>query len=415
MAPGWILAILLLFAVLWLLITLLWISAELQSGYLSLLPTFFDITLLTVYIYFTGGTLSTALLIYVYVVAVSSMNSRAPQGLFAAAYIVILYSGLTVAMAMDWLEPRNIVGPIRRPDPLEMAQSLTLVTVICFGVYFMIRGLVRSLESKNETLIKQAEDFQEVNRDLAAKNRMIKDELVVARKIQETLIPSKTVEGKGFKLESRYIALHEVGGDYLDFFMKREGHHGILVADAAGHGVPAALVASMTKMAAEQHKDKIHHPRHFLSSLNRAILDRTNLHFVAAIYALYHARRRKLEYCVAGNPPPYLVRPGEPARLLEGQGSVLGVIEEPRLNQYQVRLEPGDRIVFFTDGIDECRNARGEQLSQGQLEALLTGISSLEASENVADRIVSELENFTSGRGFEDDVTLVVLTVEPYK
>ena len=161
-APGWILAILLLFAVLWLLITLLWISAELQSGYLSLLPTFFDITLLTVYIYFTGGTLSTALLIYVYVVAVSSMNSRAPQGLFAAAYIVILYSGLTVAMAMDWLEPRNIVGPIRRPDPLEMAQSLTLVTVICFGVYFMIRGLVRSLESKNETLIKQAEDFQEV-------------------------------------------------------------------------------------------------------------------------------------------------------------------------------------------------------------------------------------------------------------
>lgn len=396
----------------WLIITGAFISPERQSGYLSLLPTFLDITLFTIYVYFTGSSLSSAILVYTYVVAVCSMNTRVPQGLVAVTYIVFIYSLLCASLWFGWLEPINLLGPARSASGPEMIQSLALVSLISLGVYFMVRGLVESLESNNEVLLEQSESLKEANRTLASQNRMIKDELVVARKIQETLIPSKMPEGKGFKIESRYIALHEVGGDYLDFFMKREGHQGILVADAAGHGVPAALVATMTKMAAEQSRSKMHHPRQFLTSLNNAILDRTNLHFVAAIYALYHARRRKLEYCVAGSPAPYLLRAGQPARQLEGQGSVLGVLPEPTLNQYKIHLEPGDRIVIFTDGINECRNKQGEELSLAQLESLLTGVARLDATENVADRIVEELQDFTSGRGFEDDVTLMVLSTD---
>ncbi|MEQ8351187.1 MAG: PP2C family protein-serine/threonine phosphatase [Leptospiraceae bacterium] len=409
---GWLLAALLALAIIWLVITTFWVSAERQSGYLSLLPTFSDITLLTAYIYYTGGSLSTALLIYVYVVAVSSMNSRIPQGLFATIYIVLLYSLVSLSLSLNWVPASNIIGPQRQPSALETIQSLSLVSIICTGVFFLIRGLVRSLERKNNKLEKQAHQFQKVNRDLAAKNRMIKDELAVARRIQETLIPSTMPSGKGFRIESRYLALHEVGGDYLDFFATREGYPGILVADAAGHGVPAALVASMTKMAADRFRKQMHKPRDFLHSLNGAILDRINLHFVAACYAFYHPRRRLLKYSVAGNPPPYLLRPGKTAVALEGQGSVLGIHSEPVLHKYRIQLEVGDRIVMFTDGIDECRNRQGEQLSRIQLEALLTGVASLPPTENTADTIVRELEGFASGRGFEDDVTLVVLTVE---
>ncbi|MCB1140363.1 MAG: SpoIIE family protein phosphatase, partial [Leptospiraceae bacterium] len=344
---AWVLSALLALSIIWLILTLLWISPEQQSGYLSFLPTFSDITLLTAYIYYTGGSLSTALLIYVYVVAVSSMNSRAPQGLFAAIYIVLLYSLLAFVGALEWLHPQNILGPVREPATLERAQSVALVAVICFGVYFLIRGLVRSLEQKNYTLEKQALDFQDLNRALAAKNRMIEDELAVARKIQETLIPAHMPEGKGFRIESRYLALHQVGGDYLDFFATREGYPGILVADAAGHGVPAALVASMTKMAADRFRNQMRSPRDFLHSLNGAILDRVNLHFVAACYAMYHPRRRLLKYSVAGNPPPYLLRPGQPALEMEGRGSVLGIHSEPVLHKYRAKLEVGDRIVMF--------------------------------------------------------------------
>tara|TARA_B100001778_G_scaffold136795_1_gene112576 strand:- start:11 stop:1042 length:1032 start_codon:yes stop_codon:yes gene_type:complete len=343
------------------------------------------------------------------------MNSRAPQGLFAAIYTTLLHAAVTLALALHWLPAKNIVGPIREPTYLELIQSLTLVTVICGGVYFMIRSLVDSLEQKNSSLGKQAQEFQELNRDLAAKSRMIKDELEVARKIQETLIPADMPEGKGFRVESRYLALHEVGGDYLDFFSTREGYPGILVADAAGHGVPAALVASMTKMAADRFRHQMRSPKDFLHSLNGAILDRVNLHFVAACYAFYHPRRRLLKYSVAGNPAPYLLRPGQEALALEGQGSVLGIHGQPVLQKYRAKLEVGDRIVMFTDGINECRNQAGEELSGEQLESLLTGLAALPVTENIADRIVAELERFTAGRGFEDDVTLVVLTVEPHK
>ncbi|MBI38173.1 MAG: hypothetical protein CMF59_01130 [Leptospiraceae bacterium] len=412
---GWVLASLLTLSLVWLLLSMKWIDAETQSGYLSFLPTFSDITLLTAYIYYTGGSLSTALLVYVYVVAVSSLNSRAPQGLFAAIYTILLHGTVTLALAFHWLPPVNIVGPVREPGSLEIIQSLTLVTIICGGVFFMIRSLVESLEQKNNSLGRQAQEFEELNRDLAAKSRMIKDELEVARKIQETLIPSTMPDGKGFRLESRYLALHEVGGDYLDFFATREGYPGILVTDAAGHGVPAALVASMTKMAADRFKHQMRSPRDFLHSLNGAILDRINLHFVAACYAFYHPRRRLLKYSVGGNPPPYLLRPGQAAVPLEGSGSVLGIHSQPVLQKYRAKLEVGDRIVMFTDGINECRNKDGDELSGDQLEGLLTGLAALPVTENIADRMVEELKRFTAGRGFEDDVTLVVLTVEANK
>ena len=410
-ALGHILIGFLCLSLLWLVASILWISPEKQSGYFSFVPSLLDITFLTAFIYFTGGGLSTAILVYGYIVAVSAMNTRAPQGLFSAVYIVIIFSAMNLALLFGVLAPVNLLGTIHTLSRAETLQTIALVAIINFGLYFLIHGLVLSLEAKNRKLQEQSDRIQQTNRVLASRNRQMSDELEVARKIQETLIPRNMPSGESFRLEARYIALQQVGGDYLDFFENKHGEPGILVADAAGHGVPAALVASMTKIAADRFKERMHHPREFLVSLNRAILDKTNHHFVAAAYLYYRPKKKRLEYSIAGNPAPFLLRPGQPARQLEGQGSVLGIVESPKIESYRAEVQPGDRIVLFTDGIDECRDPSGRQLDRNQLESLLTGISTLPTTEETADRIVRELQSFTAERGFEDDVTLVVLTV----
>lgn len=387
------------------------LSVEQQSSRLSFLPTFIDVSFLTAFIYFTGGSLSTIIMAYAYATALCSMNSKANQGLFAAAYISLAFALMNTAIYLGWLQPRNVMGPVRVLSTAETVQVVILTALVNFAVYGLIRALVRSLEAKNRALEEQSARVLETNRSLSKAHLRFKNEMSIARRIQEALIPRNTPAGESFRIDSRYISLDEIGGDYLDYFVSREGDPGILVADAAGHGVPAALVACMTKIAADRYRSQNRNPRNMLASLNRSLLDKTSMHFVAATYATYTVATRTLKYCIAGNPPLYLLQPGKPARQLEGRGSVLGIRDDPKLETCEVLLEPGDSVVIFTDGINECRNAEGKELGPEELESLLTSVVAQGPSRNMAEQIVQELESFTGPGGFEDDVTLVVLSV----
>ena len=262
---------------------------------------------------------------------------------------------------------------------------------------FATHKVVHSLTEKNERAVT----------DLRRAQTYMERELEMAREIQRHLMPHTPPQIEGAAIYSRYIALSQVGGDYLDFLLG-EKRVGILVADAAGHGVPAALVATMAKMALDGLQASMDSPPALLRGLNAALLDRTNQTFLTGLYAVFNTETRELRYCMAGGPPPFLLQPGRPARQLPGRGSLLAILPEMKLQEQRIVLQPGDAVVFVTDGILECRDARGADMTEEQLTSLLSGLSGA-APADIVPLLIRELRKFVGSRGFEDDVTLVVL------
>lgn len=388
------------------------LSVERESGWLSVLPTSVDVVFITAFIYYTGGAESVAVLAYIYVTALCAMNTRVNQGLFAASMIALLFALMAVAVQLNWIPLLNIIGTTRALTWTEVGFVIFVQAAINFAVLTLVRRLVLNMESQNNFLSNQSADLHALNINLNRAQKQLRDELKVARGIQEALLPRELPDTPDFAVESRYISFSEVSGDYLDCFQDEHDTTGLLVADSAGHGVPAALVASMTKILAEQFRGFVADPAAFLTAINTGLMDQTNHHFVAATYMVYFPKTHTLKYTVAGNPPPYLLRVGQFVRRLTGRGGVLGIRADAVFSEHTIELQPGDKVVIYTDGVNECRNPAGVLLEDDQLELLLTGISLNQHEHRVADLILTEIQSFTGSTEFEDDVTLMVLNIK---
>jgi sigma-B regulation protein RsbU (phosphoserine phosphatase) len=188
------------------------------------------------------------------------------------------------------------------------------------------------------------------------------------------------------------------------------GQLGVLVADVSGHGVPAALIASMVKIALAVQENEIHDPGVVLTRMNRALCGRFELAYVTATFALIDPAAGRLSYAVAGHPSPLLLRAGGRLESLDQRGLVLGFLPDASYSSSVVPgLAGGDRLVFYTDGITEAARADGEFFGDRQFQRLLAG-----SEKESADRFVPALVDAArrwSGADFADDVTLVVVDV----
>lgn len=291
-----------------------------------------------------------------------------------------------------------IFSNIDRPMQLSR-REITKISRFCE----QIAGAVQ-----NSHLLQQTRESRD---QLARTQRLLKKDLNIARRIQEKLLPLTPPCFPGVQLYSEYIALAEVGGDFIDYLVDRDGVIGVLVADASGHGVPAALVGSMSKMAMDGLRNHMRSPHELLYGLNDALLGKTSHNFITACYAVYDPATRIYSYSLAGHPPPFLVRPGQPVQSLSGRGSILGIIADPQLQTYTIHLEEGDRVLVVTDGILECRRSTGQELDEFALRSLLAGVSACPVDE-MLPRILDDLRLFVGDRGFEDDVTMVLLCAD---
>ncbi|MCB1325437.1 MAG: ammonium transporter [Spirochaetales bacterium] len=255
-----------------------------------------------------------------------------------------------------------------------------------------------------------AERYNLVMDSLESASKQMGRELNMARQIQRQLLRFNVPAPERARIQSRYIALSEVGGDLLDYCMDPEGRFGMLIADASGHGVPAALVGSMAKIAMEGSRSEMQNPVAVLRSLNQALTGRIHNHFLTACYALFDPGKLTLRYSIAGHPPPILIRSDGTPSSLEGSGPMLGILDQPRLSEWGLQLEPGDRVLLLTDGILECRSPDGRELQDEQLLEMVRR-SAQNGTRRLLDRLLRELRRFTGTAGFEDDATLVLLSV----
>jgi phosphoserine phosphatase RsbU/P len=232
----------------------------------------------------------------------------------------------------------------------------------------------------------------------------MRNELDLARNIQLSILPDHFPDSTQFRGAARYVPMTAVAGDFYDFLCVDATQAGILIADVSGHGVPAALIASMVKMAATSQRATADSPAKLLSGMNAALCGNTQSQFVTAAYVHLDAEAREFSYAAAGHPPMLLLRDGQVSEVAEN-GFVLAVSASAEYTQLQQPLRSGDRLILYTDGIVEARNIRGELFGEINLYATVRETAALTPSET-ADRILRSVEEWAPSQ--DDDLTVVV-------
>ena len=233
----------------------------------------------------------------------------------------------------------------------------------------------------------------------------LQKELEIARRIQTSILPSAYPQSAHFHVAARYVPMTAVAGDFYDFLIANEKEAGLLIADVSGHGVPAALIASMVKLAATSQRTNAADPALLLSGMNSVLCGNTQDQFVTAAYVYLDAASSTLRYSAAAHPPMLLFRAGDVTELTEN-GLMLAAFTFATYTTVEYPLQPGDRLLLYTDGILEATNPQGEEFGSARLHTLLKDAAHLSA-EDSADRIISSLEQWSSNSQ-NDDLTLLI-------
>ena len=254
-----------------------------------------------------------------------------------------------------------------------------------------------------------------IRAQLASQLQTIQSEMNIARQIQLSILPREIPAIKGLDISARYLPMTSVAGDFYDFIAIDEKRIGILVADVSGHGMPAALISSMLKIALDGQTKHATDPARVLDGLNRALCGKFQGHFVTAVYVVVDTERECLLYAGAGHPPLILMdhSTGEAHDFLEN-GLFLGYFPDASYTAMEIPFKAGDYGVLYTDGIPEMTDPSDEQFGLERLKQFLQDNHDLSAGQFV-DALLDELSRWSdlaSGREAEDDITLLAFHFE---
>jgi serine phosphatase RsbU (regulator of sigma subunit) len=236
-------------------------------------------------------------------------------------------------------------------------------------------------------------------------------ELKMAKRVQEAIIPeeSKFPSTSKLRIASHYSAMEEVGGDLYDIMKIDDAHYGMLISDVSGHGVPAALITTMAKVSFTSHIKPDIPPNITLDMVNEEIYQFIGdlAYFLTAYYCIINIDTGELSFSNSGHHPAILYRSdtGKTERL-DTEGYLIGALDKTKNGVASVRMNKGDRLLLFTDGIIESRNKEGKFYTYHRLMDYIDKNSHLPPKEFV-NGLVRNLEEFTEGEDPEDDRTIL--------
>jgi phosphoserine phosphatase RsbU/P len=219
--------------------------------------------------------------------------------------------------------------------------------------------------------------------------QVIEDELNVARELQFSILPAAVPEVSSLRIAVAYRPMTAVAGDFYEFIPVDGKRAGFLVADVTGHGVPAALIASMIKVAMQSVMTSADEPREVLRGLNRILYGLLRDRLVSAAYLWLDTGNCKALYSAAGHPPLLRWREGKLERI-ENNGLLFGVIPEADYPVCDLSIRSGDRFLLYTDGVIEPENASGDFFGDWKLEQVVRDNQSRPPSE-LSEQLLSEI------------------------
>jgi serine phosphatase RsbU (regulator of sigma subunit) len=257
-------------------------------------------------------------------------------------------------------------------------------------------------------------EHYEVGETLAQEIRereLVEQELEVARTIQQTSMPKEVPKLEGWEIAPFYRPAREVGGDFYDVFDLQEARVGVVVGDATGKGVPAALVVSATSSMLRAVAQALgsSSPGEVLGRVNETLFARIPANmFVTCFYAILEPKSGTLSYANAGHDLPYLWRGGD-ADELRARGMPLGLMPGMTYEEKELELDPGQGVFFYSDGLVEAHDPKGEMFGFPRLRALVA-----EHGEEgpLGDFCLEKLYSFV-GEGWEQEDDITLLTLRP--
>lgn len=232
----------------------------------------------------------------------------------------------------------------------------------------------------------------------------IQQELDLARRMQLSILPAAFPSSRSFRVAAKYLPMTSVAGDLYDFLIADDNRAGLFIADVSGHGVPAALIASMVKMAATSQRTHAADPAALLQGMNSALCGNTQGQYVTAAYVYLDAAASALHYSAAGHPAMLLLRNGAVTEISEN-GMLLAAIDSATYESKSLPLKSGDRLLLYTDGIIEARNSAGQLFGEESLSSALKDTMNLNPSEAV-DHLLASVQRWEKAQ--DDDLTVLI-------
>jgi sigma-B regulation protein RsbU (phosphoserine phosphatase) len=253
--------------------------------------------------------------------------------------------------------------------------------------------------------------LRRLQRQLQEANRRMEQELMLAGKVQCSLLPGRLPEVPGWQLAAALRPARETSGDFYDVIPLPDGRLGILVADVVDKGVKAALFMALSWALIRTYaREYPAQPAQALAAVSNRILEDTRAdQFVSAFYGVLSPSSGELIYCNAGHNPPLLLGSGRSdAQALGRTGMVLGILEGEAWQEETVRLEPGDVLLLYTDGATDAENGRGDFFGRERLASTARAYLDRSASQ-LQEELIQAIRQFTGSRPQFDDIAMMVV------
>jgi sigma-B regulation protein RsbU (phosphoserine phosphatase) len=259
--------------------------------------------------------------------------------------------------------------------------------------------------------------LREAHEQLSCQLTAVQQELEMAHEIQLSILPSEPPKLRGLGIAARYIPMSAVAGDFYDYIPVDEKHLGVLIADVSGHGLPAALIASMLKIALSTQSSEAFQPARVLNGLNQLLHGKFRRHYVTAAY-LYVDLERNIMRCGGAGHPAILLWSklrGMASELAEN-GLFLGPFADATYSSMELPIAVGDRLLLYTDGALECISEAGEEFGADRLRQFLES-NSKRSADGFLDALIRELWKWAGqapGTTLTDDITLLAIDILPH-
>lgn len=240
---------------------------------------------------------------------------------------------------------------------------------------------------------------------LYIKNQLIEKEMEAAKKVQEYIIPQNFSHISYPSITGKYVPMENIGGDFFDCYPIGYNSTGILIADVTGHGIPAALIVTMTKMVFNVYAAKYGSTADLLTKVNSDIKNMLlENQYITAFYCIYDKSTGILKFTNAGHVRPFFYRrrTGK-IHLLDTSGFFLGILDEPNYEQKSIKVEKGDRLLLVTDGVTELKNIEKEDFGEQRLARFFTGNADA-SGKDFCDSLFSHLMSYIKGTERNDDI-----------
>lgn len=240
--------------------------------------------------------------------------------------------------------------------------------------------------------------------------KLLHDDLVIAAGLQSKLIPPMEFKHNSLSVASVFMPMEKIGGDYFDYYIHEDGSISFLLCDVLGHGIAAALIASMLKVNFLEIAPKEKDPATFLLELNLKMLPVVEKNYITAVACHFDLKKSIIKYSVMGHPSPYFMNViSNSLAPLPGRGPIMGWKKDVFVETFSRDLKSGDRFFFYTDGITESQNKSRELYGESRLKEQLVGGLDLSISE-LNEKIKSDIRKFAFR--LSDDVTYFTIDIK---